>query len=405
MCLTQAEREQIQGAVEAAFAGPAPDSWAEWLEGRAVEFAQAAAGAPRPPDCPSPTPGQVVAFAYQLHPALVEAFLDLTEQVIRDAVWWIGCRLGVPGGGEANEWVPEELPSLRALLWRTLASETCECWGRWEALSLESQEYALSHCADHHRLRQWAGTERLWDFMFRALVSGALRLPDPAQGITAREYANGFRHGMLAKAVGDGSLRAGPALVCQVPGCNGEVEAGPHQDHCDACGQLSHVEETSWRLWFEGRRRPAWCRRCLPTRLPAGCNCLYFRQGGPCPGCGVEAWSPRPTRVWVRATSHSFTREVEDSGGGPPENEVIDRETRERLGQWVETVADARHRGVLRGLLLEGRTLDELADDLGLPRRGRDFERLAREAVELLPPGLLPARREETEAAEEEART
>src|SRR4051794_8622070 len=90
MCLTDSEQLQIQAEVEAAFAGDPPPDPAVWLEDYAVNFAH---GAARPSGSSPLTPGHVVAFAHQLRDELWGAMLDLTERVIRDAVWWVGRRV------------------------------------------------------------------------------------------------------------------------------------------------------------------------------------------------------------------------------------------------------------------------------------------------------------------------
>jgi hypothetical protein len=334
-----------------------------------------------------------VAFAWGLRPELSEAVLDLTEGAIREAVYWLGRRVGGHEGQELAGWADEEIPSLRGLLWCSLAAGGCRCWERWEALSIQSQAHAVAHCAAHHDLARWDCDEPLRDFLFRAFVSGALQLPD--EGVPELAYANDFRRGMLAKAVTiDGvALMAGPVLICHVAGCSGEVNL---HDHCGACAQLALVNEPSWRLWPEGRRAPAHCRRCVPSH--GGCDCLYFNHAGPCPNCHEEAWSPRRTRVWLPVGVAGPAAHDPTDPGLPPDEIAAAREALER---WLGGVSDARQRAILRGLLFGERMPAELAADMGAPLGGRAFEDLMRQALRLLTAELSPAA---CDAGREEAR-
>src|SRR5262249_22719003 len=157
----------IRADVESAFAAP-PNHPAAWLEGYALQFAHDAAGQARDSGCAALTAGEVVAYAYLLREELWEATLDLTEVVIRDAVRWVGRRVVGWVDGPLEEWAAQELLDLGASLWFVLAAGSCHCWeGRWQPLSLQSQEHAAAYCAGHHRLARWAGGS-LDDFLFRA---------------------------------------------------------------------------------------------------------------------------------------------------------------------------------------------------------------------------------------------
>jgi hypothetical protein len=195
---------------------------------------------------------------------------------------------------------------------------------------------------------------------------------------------------MLAKLVADQALSAGQILCCASPNCVGEIQA---DDRCDACGQLSRVEEPSWRLWLKGRRRAVSSRRRLRGQTCRGCNCLYFQNSGDCPGCGRRAWNPRPTCVWVP----SSLVPLEDGAGGRQGargadllSDLIAAEKRRQFAAWVERLPDSVQAAILRGLVLEGKTLDELASEQGLPQPDAAFSRRVSDALEQVPLGLLP---------------
>ena len=132
------------------------------------------------------------------------------------------------------------------------------------------------------------------------------------------EKANGFRSGRLFKLLAgpqDEVLHAGFVLTCKRPGCPGEIQ---FDDRCFRCGHIwskplapevdpaqpcpaNLWHEPAWRLWFEGQRGIATCRRCL------FCGGLFFQCSGldpatppGCPGCHKTRWSPRTTDVYVR---------------------------------------------------------------------------------------------------------
>jgi hypothetical protein len=196
------------------------------------------------------------------------------------------------------------------------------------------------------------------------------------------------------------ALMAGPFLICFAGGCRGEIY---NRDHCGACGELSHVRNPSWRLWLEGRRAPRRCRRCLQNATHDGWDFLYFRDGGPCPNCGREAWSPSQTRVWLLvAVAGSAAYDPPDSVAPPYEIAAA----REALERWLGGVSEARQRAILRGLLFGERTPADLAAEMGMSAGDRAFEDLTRQALRLLPGGLLPADRDadEAEMEREEAR-
>jgi hypothetical protein len=379
VCLTNAQVEQIQEEIQAAFAaGPLPDPVA-WLEDYARHFATGAAT----PGCPSPvTPGQVVAVA-AYHPQVWDALLQVIRRLIRRPVRWVGFRVCHLAGNELHQWAASEEEACASLLLHALV-RNCDCWQRWQDFRIQNQALALHHCVTQHRLQAWDGVTLLQEFLFGGVVHGHLRLPEHGQGEMA--YVNDFRRGMLAKVVADQELMAGRVLRCNGTGCGGEIQCS---DACDACGQLSRVKQPCWWLWRREQRCPAHCRRCLLTHH--GCDHLYFQYQGPCPNCGQSAWNPCPTEVWVPVAWVSLDERTGPGDGGTgPLDQLLEAEQREQLHQWLDGMADPVERAIIRGLFLEGRPLSEVAAQQELDPQSQDFRRLARQAVRQVPPGLLP---------------
>jgi hypothetical protein len=397
MCLTPAEAQQVQQQVAATLPGVAQQDQVAWLEQYAVQFAHAAAQQPGHSPCtgavPCPTPGQVLAAAAQEVALADDTLLTLTRDLIQHAVWWIGHQVAGREGHGLAVWAEYELGGAGAILWYALLTGQCDCWESWEGLCIQSELHARQHCTAQHNLACWTGSWRgrpdpLRAFLFRALLSGALRLPNPARGVPERAQANGFRRGMLAKVVHDGELRAGPVLICHrlynQMHCGGQIQTN---DHCDCCGLVSHEEEPGWWLWLQERRRRCRCRR---NQTPPGCNGLYFQFGGDCPNCGQPAWGCLDTWVWVPATQVPLEGMADEGGPPPPLGALIDQERRERLTKWSSSLVDERHQRIIRGWMLEGQSLQDIAAEPGMPATSHAFRGLVREALSLVPPGLLP---------------
>jgi hypothetical protein len=169
-------------------------------------------------------------------------------------------------------------------------------------------------------------------------------------------------------------------------------------DHCDCCHHVSHVEEPDWWLWRISQRHQVLCCRCLHNATYNGCNGLYFQFAGTCPNCDQHAWNTDPTHVWAPCDNVPFDEQAGRSGGVPPGGGgcatplegLLDKERRERLEHWLESLTDDGHRMIVRGLLVEGRPLADLANSLGLPFSGREFQQLARSALGQVPAELCP---------------
>lgn len=403
MCLTDNERDDIRHYVHTNWGEVAlddPMGVVQSLETYSRTFAQHHND---PGRTQALTPGHVLIFAQGELPE-PEPFLVLTERVICDAVRWIGYRVAHHEGNALREWSGEEIASLRTPLWQTLVSGNCWCHGVCHNLRLTHQ-IAQGRCQSEHHLACWDGLMPLRSFVFRALVSGMLRLAGESQAEVA--LVNGFRHGMLAKIVASGELRAGYVLR-HGGNCSGEIM---HDDHCMNCGELAKVEDASWWLWLEGQRRQAACYRCLPGH--GGCNCLYFRNQGIC-HCEALAWHTQPVNVWVPATWVSLDQPLPDTCIDPPEppdhglsppDELSDQEDRAEALGWLAKVTDATHRAIFQGLI-DRCSLQSIAATLGQVPTGYSFRRLCNAANQLIPnwlrPQFFPPVIEEEQAEEEE---
>jgi hypothetical protein len=242
-----------------------------------------------------------------------EVLYTLICRRIHLAVRWIGRYIKELDGGNLEDWAERgEVNACSAMLTESLI-QGCNCWHRWSDFRIRDEISAMRLCATQHQLESWNRTEPLDKFLIRALLHDA-----------KIAQVNASRKGMLAKAVADGELMAGPVLRCSR--CGGEIR---DDDSCARCRRLGRVEEPSWWLWLRGQRNETSCRRCMR------CKCLYFQWKGRCPDCQVEDWSDRPTRVW--AAVHTGTLEAfgEPEADRPP----ITEEAIERLEEPQRTIA------------------------------------------------------------------
>lgn len=386
MCLTA----QILRDFQDLQATPPATFTVAWMEERAKTFAATHCGVE---NC-HPAGSYLVCVAKEFAGAR-QALLELVRAVIRPAIRWLGTYIQQEG----DDWVQGELDALGCILLGTLLAGSCGCWEYADRLSLDS-ETAHQRCLRQHALRSWNGQRPLREFLFEAMVFGCLQLTDPPR-TSAQARTNGFRHGMLAKEVLDGELRAGRVLRCHQFGCAGEIcEAN---DKCEVCRELSDIVDPAWWLWINGARvaRPCW--RC---RQP-GCNRLYFSypELGPCPHpkCRCESRGNAPTTVWCRAEWHSIF-DSPAGGTGPssgcsrlhyrPTRHMEQPSWESRCRAWLATLAPD-DRLLAEGLLLLNRRVEDIAKDLGLSRK-KTHER-ARAVLSQLPEELRPILEEECE--------
>jgi hypothetical protein len=177
-----------------------------------------------------------------------EALAAVIRKVITPAVWWLGQKVARPDDMPLSEWVRTEANACSVLI-RTALVTGCDCWQRWEDFHIKNEALAMAHCARRHDLGVWGGLKPLENFLFRALVQGALFLPNPRTGTRGQARINDFRRGMLAKIAVYDNLVAGPVLRCAHPDCDGEdIDLN---DRCTMCRNLAHVHEPSWWLWLK----------------------------------------------------------------------------------------------------------------------------------------------------------
>lgn len=390
VCLTASEQASIQTHVQ-------PMGWPEqealaWLQTYARDTASALATPGRA--CP-PTPGEVAAVALRASARAREWWVGWVRHLISDAVRWVGSRVAHLEDPELRRWVADELEADAAILALALLDcdcqsprMGCDCWQRWEDLSIESPVKAEAHCRAEHRLCAWDGGRPLQAFFRRALVCGHLRLPNRIMGKPECTQTNGFRRGMLAKLVAEQRLAAGHVLRCAADNCRGEVQIN---DRCDTCLASSQVKRTSWWLWRKGERLRKSCLRCLPNG--GGCGFLYFQSRGGCPNCGQRSWHHTPVWVWVPTGTVPLDEAVTNGQvDGNPLDNLLAAETRVRFAAWLDgrALTDPEGATMLRRLVLEGWSLDLLAADRGLLPNNRWFWQWVRGVLASIPPGLIP---------------
>ncbi len=232
--------------------------------------------------------------------------LDLIRRMIQPALRWLYHK-EIPEieGHWEDEWVKQEATDCSGLILEWLL-QGCECYRHSRELSVEIDS-ALVRCRTIHQLGTFDGHEPLARFICRAAVCvhdyyrpSMDDFSNLAEWRPKRLAINEFHYGMLAKAVGLGSLRAGYVLRCEAtPGCSGEIN--PTSDCCENCNELtkSGVPKTLW-MWANGRYGPSDCRLCRTDGY------YYFLYHRPCPrneGTPEHQWQKGPSRkVWVRVT-------------------------------------------------------------------------------------------------------
>jgi len=329
-------------------------------------------------------------------PGAWDTLFHMVKRTITPSVRWIGNRvLGMDVSDllrdqpkpeldrkkrEFDRWVRQEAGACATQI-RAALIYGCNCWRRWEDFRIQDQALAMHHCETQHVFDNWDwATTSLEDYLFQAAIKGALRVPDHVNGIAELANTNDFRRGMLAKAVTDEELMAGPVLRCAEETCRGEILLADHCDNPD-CGTLASVKEPSWWLWVKAHRRPTFCRRCN------ACGCLYFQWRGDCPGCGGRNWSLRLTEVWIKVQQVLGLEpdQMDLTAGEPDPSELAKANERlvailKRIDGWDDDPVKI----IARRLYNDGWDIEDIAQELKLKATSTAFKKLVREMCDRL---------------------
>lgn len=279
--------------------------------------------------------------------------LDLIKAHTRQPLTYIARKIARAAlrssGIDEQTWINQEIEQTSSLILLGLLYG-CTCW-TCDGFS-EKPTAARRRCQDLHSLSSWSRKVPLNDFLFTAIVSGVLRLGGPFQ--SEMNHVNGFRHGMLAKAVrvNDHPLVVSPVLTCHGCAVNGEVGV---DDICTYCEKQPQSTDIKFYLWIDGQRQPRICRLC--TR----CNAYYFQYYKACPKCGAEGkWSQRTTTVWIRPFSTSHCRSITVT-----DDPYIHATVRESLARHLTTLPSPyKEAGTM--CFLENKGVADIAHDLNI---------------------------------------